>query len=598
MNHRTAALKSILGRRGELASKEAAVHAALHPDLKACLRGKQTCLWHELLQQTGFPDLQLVDDVRQGFEVIGPNPWSPVFRKGYKPPQLTPHQLAGQAAWRRQKVVSSCRPSDDANLDEELWQQTMAECEKGWVSGPYMSEAEVSRVLASDEWLCTKRFPLRQGDKIRLIDDALASGVNAAFSTFNKLKLMDIDTLVSLIVLIMKCTAAAGESRVALSTGETLNCAVHPSWGKDFNLVGRTLDLSSAYKQLGMKPEAQLVRPIVAWSPQHKQPVFFIASALMFGTTGSVFAFNRAALSLWHLAVSLGKTWIKCYFDDFPGVELTRVAGSSRSFLEGLLKALGWSFAETGKKALPYAPVFHALGVTLDVSSCGSGKLTVGNKKSRVEELKRDAVRILDAGSISRQEAAAFHGRLNFAQGQLFGCIMKPAMQLLSKWAERQCAKGDAKVLASVMTYIVTVLETAPPRSICVHDRRPPALIFTDGAFEPEDPNHAVGAGAVIVDDFTKTRRVAEVAVPEALVALWQGKLGYLPCRKQIIMHLELWPVLVTLLRLGKSLKNRRVLVFIDNNGARDALIKGTSPVDDVFPLLAMRIVRSEANAL
>ena len=81
---------------------------------------------------------------------------------------------------------------------------------------------------------------------------------------------------------------------------------------------------------------------------------------------------------------------------------------------------------------------------------------------------------------------------------------------------------------------------------------------------------------------------MAEVAVPEALVALWQGKLGYLPCRKQIIMHLELWPVLVTLLKLGKSLKNRRVLVFIDNNGARDVLIKGTSPVDDVFPLLSM----------
>ena len=88
--------------------------------------------------------------------------------------------------WRRRKVVTSYRPSDDAKLDDELWQQTMAECEKGWISGPYMTEAEVSRVLESDEWLCTKRFPLRQGDKIRLIDDALASGINAAFSTFNK----------------------------------------------------------------------------------------------------------------------------------------------------------------------------------------------------------------------------------------------------------------------------------------------------------------------------------------------------------------------------------------------------------------------------
>ena len=71
VSHRTAALKSILGRRQELAGEEAAAHATLHPDLKACLRGKQTCLWHELLQQTGFPDMQLVEDVRRGFEVIG-----------------------------------------------------------------------------------------------------------------------------------------------------------------------------------------------------------------------------------------------------------------------------------------------------------------------------------------------------------------------------------------------------------------------------------------------------------------------------------------------------------------------------------------------
>ena len=583
VDFRLQALKSVLALRQKLAPKKAAVHATLHPDLQACLRGKQTCLWHELLKQTGFPDLQLVEDVRQGFEVIGPNPWSPVFLKGYKPPQITPEQLASQAAWRRQKPIQSCKPSVDPALDEELWKQTMAERDKGWVSGPYASEAEVSEALQSAEWLCTKRFPLQQGEKIRLIDDALASGVNAAFSTFNKLKLMDVDTLVSLIILIMRCTAAAGESKVALSTGETLKCTLHPLWGNDFNLVGRTLDLSSAYKQLGMRPESQLVRPIVAWSPLHKRPVFFIASALMFGTTGSVFAFNRAALSLWHLALSLGKTWLTCYFDDFPGVELTRVAGSSRTFMEGLLKALGWQFAESGKKALPYAPVFHALGVTLDVSACGRGKLTVSNKKGRVEELKKDAARILDAGLITKQEAAAFHGRLNFAQGQLFGCLLKPAMHLLSQWAENKFEQGDASKLAAVMTYVVTVLETAPPRSISVHDHRPPVLIFTDGAFEPDDPDRAVGAGAVVIDAFQQRKLVAEISVPEALVSLWQQK-----GRKQIIMRIELWPALVVLLKLGASLRNRRVLFFIDNNGARDALIKGTSPVEDVFSLLAM----------
>ena len=283
-----------------------------------------------------------------------------------------------------------------------------------------------------------------------------------------------------------------------------------------------------------MKPESQLVRPIVAWSPLHKRPVFFIASALMFGTTGSVFAFNRAALSLWRLALSLGKTWLTCYFDDFPGVELTRVAGSSRTFMEGLLKALGWQLAESGKTALPYAPVFHAL-------ACGRSKLTASNKKCCVEELKKDVARILDAGLITTQEAAALHGRLNFAQGQLFGCLLKPAMHLLSQWAENkfeqgECEQGDASKLAAVMTYVVTVLETAPPRSISVHDHRPPVLIFTDGAFEPDDPNRAVGAGAVIIDAFQQKKLVAEISVLEALVNLWQQK-----GRKQTIMSGPPW---------------------------------------------------------
>ena len=108
-------------------------------------------------------------------------------------------------------------------------------------------------------------------------------------------------------------------------------------------------------------------------------------------------------------------------------------------------------------------------------------------------------------------------------------------------------------------------------------------LIFIDGAFEPDDPNRAVGAGAVVIDAFQQKKLVAEISVPEALVSLWRQK-----GRKQIIMHMELWPALVVLLKLGASLRNRRVLFFIDNNGARDALIKGTSPVEDVFSLLAM----------
>ena len=203
------------------------------------------------------------------------------------------------------------------------------------------------------------------------------------------------------------------------------------------------------------------------------------------------------------------------------------------------------------------------------------------NKKSRVADLKLDASRILDKGEIRKAEASSLRGRLNLAQGQMFGCLLKPAMQALGSWAEgHQQASRDQ--LAQVMVYVAMVLVHAPVQIVSIHDRRPPALLFTDGAYEPDGQGRVAGAGACFVDPATKTERVADVSVPEELLCLWKSQ-----GRRQLIMHLELLPVLVSLHRLGPSLRGCRILIFVDNNGARDALIKGTSPIADVYAILA-----------
>ena len=49
---------------------------------------------------------------------------------------------------------------------------------------------------------------------------------------------------------------------------------------------------------------------------------------------------------------------------------------------------------------------------------------------------------------------------------------------------------------------------------------------------------------------------------------------------------MELWPVVVALQSYGKRLYNRRCLSFIDNHAVRDGLIKGSSPLCDMFSLL------------
>ena len=57
--------------------------------------------------------------------------------------------------------------------------------------------------------------------------------------------------------------------------------------------------------------------------------------------------------------------------------------------------------------------------------------------------------------------------------------------------------------------------------------------------------------------------------------------------RKQLITHLELFPILVGLNRLATDLRNRKALLFVENNGVRSAVIRGSSKVDDVFAMLS-----------
>ena len=124
--------------------------------------------------------------------------------------------------------------------------------------------------------------------------------------------------------------------------------------------------------------------------------------------------------------------------------------------------------------------------------------------------------------------------------------------------------------LATVIAYIVSALRKCPPRTISVTDETRPVLAFR-------------WAGLILVDGLKSFRTVREVPVPQPLVQHW-ARGG----AKQLIVYLELWPILVFLLAYGTSLNNRRVVVFIDNIAVRNALIKGSSPICDIFCMLAL----------
>ena len=298
----------ILNRIRELEADEKFLHESLHQHVRSVLKGKRLLIWRELMVETGYPDLEIFEEVTEGIKLVGPAHASQAFPAGMTPAQQSVGQLEAQAVWRRKTSIGKCRSSGETAADVELWEQSLAEAEAGWIDGPFYNECEVSERVKTTEWICTRRFPSQQPTKIRLIDDGLESGLNAAYSCYNKLTLMDMDAVVALANTVLQAFASNGVFRFSLSTGD-LTGKIHGGWNSDSTLLGRTLDLKAAYKQLAVNPSQGFVRVMVAYDPVKSRPAFFIFNALPFGATGSVYSFNRVAKSFWRIMVSLGGVW-------------------------------------------------------------------------------------------------------------------------------------------------------------------------------------------------------------------------------------------------------------------------------------------------
>ena len=140
----------------------------------------------------------------------------------------------------------------------------MKEVDLGHLFGPY-SEAEMTEFFGTDRWLYNPRFILYQGEerKVRAIDDCKRSGLNESFTTVFKLELYDVDTLACLLAALSD-SLAKGVVEMDMDDESMCQVAVHPKVMND-NWLGRTLDLSRAYKQLAISPESRSSNVIGYW---------------------------------------------------------------------------------------------------------------------------------------------------------------------------------------------------------------------------------------------------------------------------------------------------------------------------------------------
>ena len=179
--------------------------------------------------------------------------------------------------------------------------------------------------------------------------------------------------------------------------------------------LGRTLDLSKAYKQVPLSEEAQSL--CVLGYFHGNRWTYYTTPRLPFGATSDVYTFNRISRSIHHILYRFLHVVCTCFYDDFPALSSRFGSGLVSKSMSLVQNLLGWDHAQVGVKATDFASECAALGITVKLQELHLGSFTLANKGGRVLKIAEMLRELKKQGRVSRNEASEIQGHLNFAQG-------------------------------------------------------------------------------------------------------------------------------------------------------------------------------------
>ena len=321
-------------RSKELEPAEAQLKATMPSHIASILAPKKLLLWREILVDLGYPDLSVFDEVVQGFSLT---PVTAIFPPTFKPAKRSCSDVASWAPELRSHVISKCKPQGEE--DEVVHTKTRDERRKGWARGPVPLEE-----LPADS-LVSRRFGLKQGPKIRLIDDLTMGGVNEMVNVHESPK-------------------PHGPDIVAGA------------------LQGRAYDLRSAYRQLPVSLRSLRHSFVAHWNSNSLRAEIDQLLALPFGASRSVYGFLRVVTSVWWIGcMALSLVW-SVFFDDFVTASRQVDVRHTEAAATALFKLLGWEYDECDEKSTEFSSVFKALGVSFNLAAAEHGRVMLSNTAS------------------------------------------------------------------------------------------------------------------------------------------------------------------------------------------------------------------------
>jgi hypothetical protein len=500
----------------------------------------------------------------------------------YEPnlPKSTVNQLQATTELNNVSLLKRTRSTGKTDVDQKLWDMALEERDNGWLIGPFYSTEELLPYTQGIQPHISRRFPLDQGSKIRPIDDYAESSINLCHGRFDKLWLMDVDYIASLLRTVDM--AVHGETHCLISSTDKSYDISGIKKPERIKFLGKTIDLKSAYKQLFVKPSDRWASCISVFDPETNRPGLFCQVTLPFGASASVMHFNRVARAIWLCgARELSLAWLN-FFDDFPIICPDILTKSCEHAVALFFKLLGWWISNDPKKSLSFAEHFTALGVSFHIGCLADSLSTVSNVESRVNNVIEVLNSIIEKKKLCQKQAEILRGRLQYMDSQVFGRLGKSLMKPLYEQSMVSDSLDEWSI--QVLKELIVWLQQSKPRMVSPPPFGPVYLLFTDGSSEYEGEVLKQSIGAVAFVQNSGWSQVISGDVPESDVKAWQAMERSSKLRakdssekKQFITESELYAVLVGLYTWKEYFFNNRLIVFVDSDPAKFSLIRGTS---------------------
>ena len=346
-------------------------------------------------------------------------------------------------------------------------------------------------------------------------------------------------------------------------------------------------DQADAYRQL------PLADPSVSWVLlfTSRGPTLWKHHALLFGSTGSVWAYGRTADFLCWLGRTLLLASVVHFVDDFAAVEPNDTTESSFRACHDLWSSLGFQFKEPKKQ--PPATEHKLQGI---VMSTHKDKFALSPDKERLKRVCSRIQEILLDDQLDDEEAMRLAGKLQFIAETLSGQALRSCLMPLCQRGYQQ--PGKIKLSDSLRDALLTIqyLLTVMKPKIVHFKMTQPAVIYADAFFTAGDKKIKLSDAATAEFDADITNLYKNgwgfvAKLPDGQVVYAAGEIppklvGLFTTKRAFIYSLEIIAQIIALVVLRPWLPEV-AWCWCDNTASETALGKGYGRDRKVNRLLA-----------